>query len=198
MDFMPDVTLVTPAGDEREWIEELDVVPGRSDTRRDICQLEARVRERPAEWRLRLELAQMFASDGNFAASAGELRACRELVSDPAVVAGIFFNLGVCLENLERWREAASAYEQCLFLLPNLFWGRVNLGTCWMRLGEWPLAVKELRHAVSLDNREPEVYRALRDALKGAGLAHEAGEAHSRLEELGRQSSAAEGRGQPN
>jgi tetratricopeptide (TPR) repeat protein len=184
-------SLVTPAVWEREWIEDLDVLPGQGEILRRIRLLEERVAAKPAEWRLRLQVAQAHASVGDFEASAAHLRACRELVTDPPVLSAVFFNLGVCLESLERWREAADAYEQCLFLLPNLFWGRVHLGRCRMRLGEWRPAVDELRLAVALDDREPEVFRSLRDALQQAGMAHEAGEAHSRLLELGRELDAA-------
>jgi len=181
---MPEVSVVAPAVEETEWIEELEILPGRSDNIREIELLETEIRERPGHWRLRLQVAQAYASDGNFHAATRHLRACLDLVSEPAVVAGIFFNLGVCLENVSNWRDAASAYEQSLFLLPNLFWGRYNLGTCWMRLGEWRLAVKELRQAVALDDKEPEGFRALRDALQRAGLPKEAGEVHLRLLEL--------------
>jgi tetratricopeptide (TPR) repeat protein len=181
---MPDVSAVTPVVEEKEWIEELDVLPGQRENIREIELLETQIRERPGDWRLRMQVAQAYASDGNFHAAARHLRACLDLVSEPAVVAGIFFNLGVCLENVNSWREAASAYEQSLFLLPNLFWGRYNLGTCWMRLGEWRLAIQELRHAVALDDQQPEGFRALRDALERAGMPKEAGEVHSRLLEL--------------
>jgi len=181
---MPEVTLVTPAVEEKEWIEELDVLPGHSANIREIETLEAQIRDYPAEWRLRLRVAQAYAGDGNFHAAARHLRSCLDLVSEPAVVAGIFFNLGVCLENVDSWREAATAYEQSLFLLPNLFWGRYKLGTCWMQLGEWRLAVNELRRAVALDDQQPEGFQALRDALQRAGMPKEASEAHSRLLEL--------------
>jgi len=181
---MPEASVVRPAVQETEWIEELDIVPGQSENIREIELMEKQIRKRPSHWRLRLQLAQAYASDGNFHAAARHLRKCLDLVSDPAVVAGVFFNLGICFENVNNWREAASAYEQSLFLLPNLFWGRYKLGTCWMRLGEWRLAIEELRHAVALDDQQPECFRALRDALQRAGMSKEAGEAHSRLLEL--------------
>jgi len=181
---MPEASVVRPAVQETEWIEELDIVPGQSDNIREIELLETQIRELPGHWQLRLQVAQAYASDGNFNAAARHLRECLNLVSEPAVVAGVFFNLGICLENVNNWRDAASAYEQSLFLLPNLFWGRYKLGTCWMRLGEWRLAIEELQHAVALDDQQPEGFRALRDALQRAGMPKEAGEAHSRLLEL--------------
>jgi tetratricopeptide (TPR) repeat protein len=140
-DHMLERSLGTPAVWEREWIEDLDVLPGQGEILRRIRLLERRIDAEPAAWRLRLQVAQACASVGDFEAAATHLRACRDLVTEPPVLASVFFNLGVCLESMERWREAADAYEQCLFLLPNLFWGRFHLGRCRMRLGDWRLAV---------------------------------------------------------
>src|SRR5262245_10711155 len=185
---MPDASHGPPAMPPSEWIEDLDVRPGQNEVLSRIHALEGQLRERPAEWRLRLRLAQAYATDGNFGAAATHLRACHELVTDPSVAAGVFFNLGVCLEHLNRWREAASAYEQCLFLLPDLFWAHFKLGLCRMRLGDWERAVEDLRRAAALDDGQPELFRALRDALQEAGLTREAGEAHYRLLQLRRDS----------
>lgn len=181
---MPDSSLGSRGGTPTDWVEDLDVRPGQRDVRSRIDTLENRIRENPAEWRLRLGAAQAYVTDGDFGAAAVHLRACHDLVTDPPLAAGIFFNLGVCLQNLNRWREAVAAFEQCLFLLPNLFWGHYQLGVCHMKLGDWARAVDDLRRAVALNDAEPEGFRALRDALQGAGRMQEAGEAHFRLLEL--------------
>ena len=83
-------------------MEDLDVLPGQGEILRRIRLLERRVVSEPAEWRLRLQVAQAHASVGDFEAAAAHLRTCRELVSEPPVLAAVFFNLGVCLESLER------------------------------------------------------------------------------------------------
>ncbi len=181
---MPESGLLTLAVPEVEWIEDLDVVPGQTEMVEQIETLEGAIRARPQQWSLRLRAAQAYASNGEFAAAASHLRACRDLVSDPAVAAGVCFNLGVCLENLDHWRDAARAYEQCADALPNLYWAHFKLGTCWMRLEEWRLAAAAFRRAADIDGRRPDVYRSLRDALSSAGLPREADAAHSRLQEL--------------
>jgi tetratricopeptide (TPR) repeat protein len=183
---MQELSVVPPALQDREWIEDLDVNPGRHDTIHRIHALEGRIKVSPSVWRLRLQVAQAYAADGDFNAAASHLRACRDLVTEPAIVAAVYFNLGVCLENTGHWSDAARAYEQCLFLLPNLFWGRVHLGRCLMRLGEWELAVHELRRALALDDQQPEVLRALGEAMHKAGIGDVSAEVDRRLADLHR------------
>src|SRR5437762_1227873 len=125
---MPDHPVVTAAEQEGEWIEDLDVLPGHPEVAERIRAYEAQLERRPADWRLRLQLAQAHASGGDFASAASHLRACRGLVNEPSVMGAVFFNLGVCLENMDDWHGAAAAYERCLLLMPQLYWGRVGLG----------------------------------------------------------------------
>lgn len=167
---MRDLPQVVTERREVEWIEEVEVAPGQHEVVEKIQNLEGAIQASPAEWQLRLCVAQAYVSNGQFSAAEAHLRVCRELVSDPAVTAGVFFNLGVCLENLDRWREAAAAYQQCLFFMPNLFWAHYNLGTCWMRLEDWAQAVTAFRRALSLDDCCPQAFHALRDALLAAGM----------------------------
>src|SRR5687768_11270722 len=108
---MPELALSRATLQEPDWVEDLDVVPGQREILQQISALEGEIRSRPAEWQLRLHAAQAYASNGEFDAAATHLFACRDLVSDPAVTAGVSFNLGICLENMHQWREAAVAFE---------------------------------------------------------------------------------------
>src|SRR5439155_25846538 len=98
---------------------------------------------------------------GRFEEAAQQLRAGMALVSDARVLSALFFNLGVCEENQERWQQAAAAYEQCVFLMPQVFWGHYGLGVCLHRLGNHAAAIISLRRALALDPEVEQGHQAL-------------------------------------
>ncbi len=181
---MPDWRLNEFHGAEAEMIGEIDVIPGHPETLGRIERFKQEVQFRPHDWEARVALAQALAQNGQFDQSVNQLRFSLELVSDHQSLASIFFNLGVCFENLEAWTHAIAAYEQCAFLLPHLFWVHHNLGICCHRSGNLPSAVDELRLATALNGEEPELYQSLAEACLDAGLAGEAQQACRRSIEL--------------
>jgi tetratricopeptide (TPR) repeat protein len=162
------------AADEGGLIADLDVVPGDPNTRRRIERLERLVAEKPAVWQNRIALAQSFVQDGQFDRAAQQLRAGLDLVSDPRVLSALFFNLGVCEENQERWQQAAAAFEQCVFLMPQLYWGHYGLGVCLHRMGNHAAAMISLRQALALDPEIEQGHQAIAELYLEAGLLHEA------------------------
>jgi len=161
-------------GDGNSLIGEIDVTPGNPALLRRIERLQCSVDRSPHEWKSRLALAQALAQNGDFAHSASHLRASVDLVSERQALASIFFNLGICLENQEQWSQAAVAYEQCAFLIPNLFWVHHNLGICLHRAGNLPYAIDELRLALALNGQAPEIHASLAAAYCEAGMLREA------------------------
>jgi len=155
-------------------IDDLDVTPGDPDTHRRIERLQREVTERPWIWQSRVALAQSFVQGGRFEEAVAQLQAGLALVSDPYVLSAMFFNLGVCEENRERWEEAAVAYEQCAFLMPGLYWAHHGLGVCMHRLGNIAAAMASLRRAVALDPESEEGHQALAEVYLDAGLLREA------------------------
>ena len=162
------------AEDEGGLIADLEVNPGDPAIHRRIERLERVVAERPGVWQNRVALAQSLVQDGQFAQAAGQLRAGLELVADARVLSALFFNLGVCEESQERWQEAATAYEQCAFLMPQLFWAHYGLGVCLHRLGHFAGATVSLRRALALEPDNEEGHRALAQVYLDAGLLKEA------------------------
>jgi tetratricopeptide (TPR) repeat protein len=172
------------SGEGNEFIGELDVAPGNPAILRRIERLQFAVDRAPHDWQSRVALAQSLAQNGEFERSAAQLRASVQLVSERRALASIFFNLGICLENMERWGEAATAYEQCAFLFPNLFWTHYNLGVCLQRAGNLPYAIDELRLAAALDGGAPDVHQGLAHAYLEAGMLRDAEAACRRLLDL--------------
>jgi tetratricopeptide (TPR) repeat protein len=162
------------SADEGGLIADLEVQPGDPATRRRIERLERIVEERPHVWQNRVELARSFVADGQFEPAIAQLRMGLELVADTRVVAALFFNLGVCEENLERWTEAAAAYEQCVMLCPHLYWAHYGLGTTLHKVGNHAAAITSLRQAQALDPEIEEGHLALAEVYMDAGLLHEA------------------------
>src|SRR5689334_5422153 len=160
--------------DEGGLIADLEVTPGDPATHRRIERLERVVAERPGVWQNRAALAQALVQDGQFPRAAQQLRASLELVADPQVLSALFFNLGVCEENQERWDQAAAAYEQCAFLMPNLYWAHHGMGVALHRLGNHAAATVALRQALALDPEMEEGHRAIAELYIDAGLLHEA------------------------
>ena len=171
-------------GADAEMVGEIDVVPGHPETLGRIERLQREVEFHPHVWQTRVALAQAFAQNGQFEQSVSQLRSSLDLVSDRRSLASIFFNLGICFENQEAWGQAISAYEQCAFLLPHLFWVHHNLGICFHRSGNLPCAVDELRLATALNREVPELYQSLAEACLDAGLPGEAQQACRRFIEL--------------
>jgi tetratricopeptide (TPR) repeat protein len=159
---------------ESGLIADLDVQPGDPNTRRQIERLERAVEEQPREWQNRVALARTFVQDGQFERAAQQLRVGLELASDPRVLSAIFFNLGVCEENQERWQQAAAAFEQCVFLMPQLFWAHYGLGVSLHRMGNHAAAMLSLRHALALDPDVEDAHQSLAELYLDAGLLHEA------------------------
>jgi tetratricopeptide (TPR) repeat protein len=155
-------------------IADLEVVPGDPVTHRRIERLERMVSERPGMWQNRVALAQALVQDGQFPKASQQLRQSLELASDPQVLSALFFNLGVCEENQERWDQAAAAYEQCAFLMPSLYWAHHGLGLALHRLGNHAAAMIALRQALALDPEVEDGHRALAELYIEAGLLHEA------------------------
>ncbi len=160
--------------DEGGLIADLEVIPGDPATHRRIGRLEHVVTQRPGVWQNRVALAQALVQDGQFEPAARQLRASLELVGDTLVLSALFFNLGVCEEGLERWQEAAAAYEQCAFLMPRLYWAHYGLGVCLHRLGQLAAATVSLRRSVALEPETEEGHRALAEVYIDAGLLREA------------------------
>jgi len=160
--------------DEGGLIADLEVIPGDPATHRRIGRLEHVVAQRPGVWQNRVALAQALVQDGQFEPAARQLRASLELVGDTQVLSALFFNLGVCEEGLERWQEAAAAYEQCAFLMPRLYWAHYGLGVCLHRLGQLAAATVSLRRSVALEPETEEGHRALAEVYIDAGLLREA------------------------
>jgi tetratricopeptide (TPR) repeat protein len=181
---MSDWRLDEHGGAEAEVIGEIDVIPGHPDVISRIERLQREVEYHPHDWQTRVALAQALAQNGQFDQSVGQLRSSLDLVSDRRSLASIFFNLGVCFESQEAWAPAISAYEQCAFLLPHLFWVHHNLGICFHRSGNLPCAVDEFRLATALNSELPELYRSLAEACLDAGLAEEARQACRRCIDL--------------
>jgi tetratricopeptide (TPR) repeat protein len=171
-------------GADAEMVGEIDVEPGHPETLGRIERLQREVEYHPHVWQTRVALAQAFAQNGQFDQSVSQLRSSLDLVSDRRSLASIFFNLGICFENQEAWGKAISAYEQCAFLLPHLFWVHHNLGICFHRSGNLPCAVDELRLATALNREVPEIYQSLAEACLDAGLPGEAQQACRRFIEL--------------
>jgi tetratricopeptide (TPR) repeat protein len=172
------------SGEGNEFIGEIDVAPGNPAILRRIERLQFAVDRNPHEWQTRVALAQAMAQNGEFERSAEQLRASVQLVTERRALASIFFNLGICLENMERWGEAATAYEQCAFLFPDLFWTHYNLGVCLQRAGNLPYAIDELRLAAALDGNVTDVHQGLASAYLEAGMLQEAEKACRALLEL--------------
>jgi tetratricopeptide (TPR) repeat protein len=162
------------AEDEGGLIADLEVCPGDPATHRRIERLARAVADRPGVWQNRVALAQALVQDAQFEPAARQLRASLELASDTQVLSALFFNLGVCEESQERWQAAAAAYEQCAFLMPQLYWAHYGLGVCLHRLGELAPAVVSLRRALALDPDTEQGHRALAELYLDAGLLHEA------------------------
>ena len=181
---MSDWRLDEHGGADAAAIGEIDVIPGHPDTLIRIERLEQEVQYHPGDWQTRVALAQALAQNGQFGQSVDHLRSSLDLVSDRRSLASIFFNLGVCFENQEAWAQAITAYEQCAFLLPHLFWVHHNLGICFHRSGNLPCAVDELRLATALNREVPELYQSLAEACLDAGLPGEAQQACRRFIEL--------------
>jgi len=160
--------------DEGGMIADLEVMPGDPATHRRMERLDRVVSERPGVWQNRVALAQALVQDGQFQRAAQQLRDSLELVSDPQVLSALFFNLGVCEENQERWDQAAAAYEQCAFLMPNLYWAHHGMGVALHRLGNHAAAMVSLRQALALDPEMEEGHRAIAELYIDAGLLHEA------------------------
>ncbi len=162
------------AEDDGGLVADLDVIPGDPNIHRRIQRLERVVAEKPQVWQNRIALAQSLVQDGQFEQAAQQLRTGLGLVAEPQVLAALFFNLGVCEENLERWQQAASAYEQCAFLMPRLYWAHHGLGVSLQRLGNHAGAMISLRRAVALDPEIEDGHQALAEVYMAAGLLHEA------------------------
>jgi tetratricopeptide (TPR) repeat protein len=160
--------------DEGGLIADLEVMPGDPATHRRIERLERVVAERPGVWQNRVALAQALVQDGQFEPAARQLRTGLELVADTQVLSALFFNLGVCEEGLERWEAAATAYEQCAFLMPRLYWAHHGLGACLHRLGQYAGAIVSLRRALALEPEIEDGHRTLAEVYIDAGLLHEA------------------------
>jgi tetratricopeptide (TPR) repeat protein len=171
-------------GEASDLIGEIDVIPGNPDTLRRIERLQFAVDRTPHDWQSRVALAQALAQNGEFERSVLHLRTSVELVSERQALASIFFNMGICLENQEQWGQAVAAYEQCAFLIPNLFWVHHNLGVCLHRSGNLPYAIDELRLAVALDSEVPDVHQSLAEAYRDAGMLRDAERSCRRLLEL--------------
>jgi protein O-GlcNAc transferase len=155
-------------------VDDLEVNPGDPDTHRRIERLERAIAERPATWRNRLALARSFVQDGRFEEAARQLRTALTLVSDPHVLSALFFNLAVCEENREQWEQASAAYEQCVFLMPQLYWAHYGLGICLHRLGNVAGAMLSLRRALALNPEIEEGHQALAEVYLDAGMLQEA------------------------
>jgi tetratricopeptide (TPR) repeat protein len=155
-------------------IADLEVSPGDPATHRRIERWERAVAEQPRVWQNRVALAQSLVQDGQFEPAAQQLRASLELVSDRQVLSALFFNLGVCEESLDRWEQAATAYEQSAFLSPRLHWAHYGLGLCLQRLGNLPGAIVSLRQAAALEPEMEEAHQALAEVYREAGLLREA------------------------
>jgi protein O-GlcNAc transferase len=160
--------------EEGGLIADLEVAPGDPATHRRIERLERVVAERPGVWQNRVALAQALVQDGQFPRASQQLRDSLELAADPQVLSALFFNLGVCEENQERWEQAAAAYEQCAFLMPSLYWAHHGLGVTLHRLGNHAAAMVALRQALALDPEVEDGHRALAELYIDAGLLHEA------------------------
>jgi tetratricopeptide (TPR) repeat protein len=178
---MPDWRTSEYNGDASELVGEIDVMPGHPDVLRRIERLEFAVDRSPHDWQSRVALAQALAQNGEFERSVDQLRTSIELVSDRQSLASIFFNLGICLESQEEWVGAASAYEQCAFLMPHLFWAHYNLGICLRRCGRLSHAIDELRLALALNSEIPDVHQGLAETYRAAGMLREAEHACQRL-----------------
>ncbi len=89
----------------------------------------------------------------------------------------------LCLERLEREKEAATAYERLVSLVdyPDAY---LALGRLELRRGNVSKAVAELRRAVALESRNPELHMALAEALEKAGDLAESRKQRAQAEEL--------------
>lgn len=162
------------AEDEGGLIADLEVSPGDPAIHRRIERLRRVVAERPGIWQNRVALAQALVQDGQFEPAARQLRDSLELASDARVLSALFFNLGVCEESQEQWQAAAAAYEQCAFLMPQLYWAHYGLGVCLHRVGQLAAATVSLRRALALEPDTEAAHRALAEVYLDAGLLFEA------------------------
>ncbi len=89
----------------------------------------------------------------------------------------------MCLERLERDPEAATAYERLVSLVdyPDAY---LALGRLELRRGNVSKAVAELRRAVALEPRNPELRLALAEALEKAGNLAESRKQRTQAEAL--------------
>ena len=100
---------------------------------------------------------QSYFDEGRFTDALNEFREAYRISRVP----GFQYNLGVCEEGLERWQEAAAAFEQCAFLMPRLYWAHYGLGVCLHRLGQLAAATVSLRRSLALEPETEEGHRAL-------------------------------------
>jgi protein O-GlcNAc transferase len=87
-------------------------------------------------------------------------------------------NLGVVLENLGRFEEAAAAYRLAIDINPNLPEAHFNLGNTLCRLSRWSEAIEAYRAALHLQLDNPDFRNGL-----GAALYHD-GQFEAALTEL--------------
>jgi protein O-GlcNAc transferase len=89
----------------------------------------------------------------------------------------------MCLERLERDEEAASSYERLVSLVDYAD-AYLALGRLELRRGNASKAVAELRRAVVLESRNPELHLALAEALEKAGNRAESRKQRTQAEAL--------------
>jgi len=72
-----------------------------------------------------------------------------------------WINLGNILMDNSRYIEAIDAYEKALELNPKNVDVRVDMGTCYRRVGIADRAAEEFREAITIDPRHPYAHRNL-------------------------------------
>jgi protein O-GlcNAc transferase len=162
-------------------VVDLRLTPGDPELRRQIEWLRGQARDQPGNCGLQLRLSQALAQDGAFAQAAEVLQGCIDLTTDPQLVAGIFFNLGTCREEAGDLEGALVAYEQCLFLRPELGWARYRYGRLRRRCGDAEAGLRELERAAELEPADVEIQLELAEAFQAAGRFSEARLAYRRV-----------------
>ncbi|ULB45195.1 tetratricopeptide repeat protein, partial [Limnospira fusiformis KN01] len=75
-------------------------------------------------------------------------------------------NLGEALLKLERWSEAAEAYQNAIAWRDDLPWSHYNLAEALVKLERWEAAVKAYKRAMEIQPDLPCIYEKLGDALR--------------------------------
>jgi tetratricopeptide (TPR) repeat protein len=143
------------------WIEEVE--PAREDRAiaAELERTERRAAAAPDEWPHQMELARLLVQTGETRRAITVLRRLLEAVHQTPVLAAVFFNLGSCYEAEQRWREAAGAFQQCVDLMPGMFWARYQLALACSRTGRMEEAAYHLRRAIALRPDFADAYHAL-------------------------------------